>query len=56
MFRDFEGRVIRVVTDLMQVTAEQIAQMYKARWQMEVFFRSFLIFYAIISSSISNAL
>ncbi|MDQ0049967.1 IS4 transposase [Paenibacillus polymyxa] len=23
----------------MQVTAEQIAQMYKARWQMEVFFR-----------------
>lgn len=39
MFRDFEGREIRVATDLMQVTAEQIAQIYKARWQVEVFFR-----------------
>ncbi|QWU16167.1 Transposase DDE domain-containing protein [Paenibacillus sophorae] len=39
MFHDFEGREIRVVTDLMQVTAEQIAQMYKARWKIEVFFR-----------------
>ncbi|WP_192513096.1 hypothetical protein [Paenibacillus sp. 23TSA30-6] len=28
IFRDFEGREIRVVTDLIQVTAEQIAQMY----------------------------
>ncbi|MGR6764019.1 transposase [Paenibacillus sp. T2-29] len=39
MFWDFEGREIWVVTDLMQVTAEQIAQMCKAWWQMEVFFR-----------------
>jgi IS4 transposase len=39
IFQDFEGREIRVVTDLMQVTPEQIAQMYKARWQIEVFFR-----------------
>lgn len=38
-FRDFEGREIRVVTDLMCVTAEQIDLINKARWQIEVFFR-----------------
>ncbi|WP_144424498.1 IS4 family transposase [Paenibacillus xylanivorans] len=39
IFHDFEGREIRVATDLTEVSIEQIAQMYKARWQVEVFFR-----------------
>ncbi|WP_141506457.1 IS4 family transposase [Paenibacillus luteus] len=39
IFRDFEGREIRVVTDLIGITAEQVALIYKARWQIEVFFR-----------------
>ncbi|MGW9530995.1 transposase [Paenibacillus terrae] len=39
MFQEFRGWEIRVVTDFMQLTEEQIAQMYKARWQIEVFFR-----------------
>ncbi|WP_342428224.1 IS4 family transposase [Paenibacillus sp. FSL L8-0158] len=39
IFCDFEGREIRVVTDLLGITAEQVAQIYKARWQIEVFFR-----------------
>lgn len=29
IFRDFEGREIHIVTDLMGVTAEQIVLMYK---------------------------
>lgn len=53
IFRDFEGREIRVVTDLMGLAAEQIALIYKSRWQIEVFFRwikqhlklSYLIWY-----------
>ncbi|MBB6024957.1 hypothetical protein HNR77_006109 [Paenibacillus sp. JGP012] len=39
VFKDYEGREIRVATDLMEVSGEQIAQMYKARWEIEVFFR-----------------
>lgn len=39
IFRDDQDREVRVVIDLLQVTAEQIALMYKARWQVEVFFR-----------------
>jgi len=38
-FTDYEGKTIRVVTNLYHVTAEEIAAMYKARWGVEVFFR-----------------
>ncbi|MED4292705.1 IS4 family transposase [Priestia megaterium] len=38
-FTDHEGKEIRVVTSLMNVTAEEIADMYKSRWAIESFFR-----------------
>ncbi|MFZ3591897.1 IS4 family transposase, partial [Bacillus sp. DJP31] len=38
-FKDNEGREIRVVTSLRNVSAEVIADMYKARWGIESFFR-----------------
>lgn len=38
-FLDNRKREIRVVTNLMMVSAELIADMYKARWKIESFFR-----------------
>ncbi len=38
-FTDYEGTVVRVVTNLRHVTAEEIAHMYKERWAIESFFR-----------------
>lgn len=38
-FQDLEGHEIRVVTNLYDVSAEAIAGMYRARWQVELFFR-----------------
>nr|WP_281247283.1 IS4 family transposase [Domibacillus mangrovi] len=38
-FKDHEGREIRVVTSLRNISAEVIADMYKARWAIESFFR-----------------
>jgi len=38
-FTDYEGKEMRVVTSLMNITAEEIADMYKSRWAIETFFR-----------------
>lgn len=38
-FTDYEGDLVRVVTNLRDVTAEEIAGMYKERWAIESFFR-----------------
>lgn len=36
---DGHGHEIRVVTNLMEIPAEQIAEIYKTRWRVELFFR-----------------
>ena len=38
-FTDYEGAIVRVVTNLRDVSAEEIAGMYKERWAIESFFR-----------------
>lgn len=38
-FLDYENQVIRVITSLMNVTVEEVAGMYKSRWDIESFFR-----------------
>ncbi|MFB5762050.1 IS4 family transposase [Paenibacillus medicaginis] len=39
IFQDNHGHEIRVVTNLMHLSGEQVAEIYKARWGIEVFFR-----------------
>jgi hypothetical protein len=38
-FTDYEGKEMRVVTNLMNITAEKTAGMYKSRWAIETIFR-----------------
>lgn len=38
-FLDYKNQVISVITSLMNVTAEEVAGMYKSRWDIESFFR-----------------
>lgn len=37
-FTDHEGKEIRIVTSLMDITTEEIANLYKSRWAIESFF------------------
>ena len=38
-FTDYHGKSVRVCTDLMYVTPEKIADIYKERWKVETFFK-----------------
>ena len=38
-FTDYEGALVRVVTNLCDVTGEEIVGMYKERWAIDSFFR-----------------
>ncbi|MDO0878253.1 IS4 family transposase [Anoxybacillus gonensis] len=39
IFQDANGHDIRVVTNVLEASAEKIAEMYQERWTVEVFFR-----------------
>jgi len=38
-FTDYHGKSVKVCTDLMDVTPEKIASIYKERWKIETFFK-----------------
>ncbi|MBB6176090.1 IS4 transposase [Anoxybacillus tengchongensis] len=39
IFQDANGHEIPVVTNVLEASAEKIAEMYQERWTVEVFFR-----------------
>ncbi|GEQ23500.1 transposase [Clostridium butyricum] len=38
-FTDYYGKSVKVCTDLMNITPEKIAEIYKERWKIETFFK-----------------
>lgn len=38
-FTDYYGKSVKVCTDLMDITPEKIADIYKERWRIETFFK-----------------
>lgn len=38
-FNDYYGKSVKVCTDLMDITPEKIAEIYKERWKIETFFK-----------------
>jgi hypothetical protein len=37
--RDSQGRPVRIITNRFDLTAKEVGEMYRSRWQIEIFFR-----------------
>lgn len=57
---DTNGRTVRILTNRFDLTAEEIGEMYRSRWQIEVFFRwvkqnlKFTCFYGEDENAVMN--